>query len=204
MGIGEHAAGPRGVRKQARQIEQTIRLIQKVRWSSSPPITEFFVVRQQYHLQILAHAHGRERRGDLECPADAEPPDRRPAKAIDQVAVESYLARVRRDLATQHIEASRLSGAVGANDCNHLARIDEEGDVVHCFHATEGLPDGSNGTLAGCTHGASSTEARFEIGARHHTKGQTFWRIPTMPSGKNITASTITAPRGARQNSVTR
>ncbi len=150
------------------------------------------------------HSHGRERRGDLECPANAEPPDLRRAKTVDELAVEAYLTRVRRDLATQHIEAGRLSGAVGANDCNHLARINEEGDVVHRFHATKGLPDGSNSEFAGDTHGASPTETRLEIGMRRHTKGQIFWSIPTMPRGKNMMASTITTPRGARQNSVVR
>ena len=75
VAIGEFAAGPLGIAAHADEIEQPSGLLARELRRRGPEIEELPLVRHQRDLHVLAHRHGRKRRGDLESAPDAEPPD---------------------------------------------------------------------------------------------------------------------------------
>jgi len=96
-------------------------------------------IRHQRDLDILAHGHGRERRGDLKSAADAEPPDRAWLLAYGILAQQIDPAAVGNVLAVEHVEAGALAGAVGADQRQNLAGAEFERDAAHGMHAAIGL-----------------------------------------------------------------
>ena len=96
-------------------------------------------MRQQRELDVLAHGHRREGRGDLERPADAHPRDGPRRQPVDPRAGQGHGPGVGRELPVDEIEARRLAGAVGADQRDQLAGGHGERDVVHHVVAAEGL-----------------------------------------------------------------
>ncbi len=94
-------------------------------------------VRDQRQLDVLAHRQRGEGLGDLERAADAEAPDRIRRQADDLVAGEGHRACVGRELAADDVEASRFAGAVRADQRQHLAGGEVEGDAVDGADAAE-------------------------------------------------------------------
>src|SRR5918992_615414 len=84
------------------------------------------------------------------------------------------VARVGDELAIQHVEAGGLSGAVGADDGNHLASGDVEGHVAYRLHAAVRL--------------------RELLYRENH-----LLKAPPTPAGKARTRTRITSPMAARQ-----
>jgi len=88
-------------------------------------------------LHVLDDLHRSEGRGDLEGAADAQTPDCVRRHADDVATVEQHAARVRPELAVDHVEAGGLAGAVRADHRQQLAGVQRETDVVDGPHAAE-------------------------------------------------------------------
>src|SRR5262249_39054417 len=123
---------------------------------------------------------------------DTEPPDRARLEPADAAIAEPDVARVRRELAVDHVEAGRFAGAVRPDQRQELALGDVEADVVD---------------------GAQAAERLCQVAHREHAHGRVEGRAlrdsklvspPTTPPGKASTRSRITPPSSARQYSVCR
>ena len=144
------------------------------------------------HLHIFAHAERGEGGGDLEGPADAQPPYGARPQAHDIAAGQPHDAGIGHELTVQHVEAGAFAGAVGPDQGQHLARRDGEGDVGHRLDAAEGLVQ-SFDLEDGVAHARASFQRRNSA-----------FRPPTSPCGKSSTISRMMPPMTARQNSVCR
>ena len=96
-------------------------------------------MRHQRDLHVLAHGHGRERRGDLEGAADAEPPDLARRMAGRVLAEQHDAAAVRALLAVEHVEARALARAVRADQRQDFAGPQRKGDPAHGMDAAIGF-----------------------------------------------------------------
>src|SRR5712691_1188429 len=150
---------------------------------------DFAVVAHERELDVLGHRQRAEGGGDLERAPDAEAPDIARRHAGDAAAGEDDVAAVGHELAVDHVEASRLAGAVGADQRQELAVADLEADAVDRAHAAERLFEVADGEDA---------HADFLRVAKRRPSA------PTMPPGNASTRSRITAPSKPRQNSVCR
>ena len=146
------------------------------------------VVGEERHLHVLAHGERGEGLGDLERPADSEPPDppRRPAGDVG--AQRHHAAGVGADLAHQHVEAGRLAGPVRADQRHQLARRHGERHAVHGAHAAEAL--GEPVRLQDRRHAGSS--APLARDSRSRAK-------PAIPCGKARTRPMMVRPSSRRQ-----
>ncbi len=75
VAVREHAGRPVGLRLHADLIEQVERVVASMVGSTTEERPDPLVGRQQRHLHVLDDRQRRERLGDLERAADAEPPD---------------------------------------------------------------------------------------------------------------------------------
>ncbi len=87
--------------------------------------------------QILPDAHVREQLDRLEGPGQPGPcpPYRRPSG--DGLPVEQHLARRRLGEAGDDVQQGRLARAIGADQPQHLARLNAQVDVAERLHPTE-------------------------------------------------------------------
>jgi hypothetical protein len=105
----------------------------------TPEMKRFARVRDQGHLHVLDHGHRAEGRRHLEGAADTEPPDLARRQAGNVFALAQYLAAIGRQLAVDHVEAGRFSGAVRADHGEEFALADLEADIANGVHAAEGF-----------------------------------------------------------------
>ena len=123
------------------------------------------MVRLQGHLDVLEHGQRREGRGDLEGAAHSSAPDRVGREPGETLALEAHLARVRPELARQHVEQGGLAGAVGTDEGTDLAARHDQVHRGHGLDAAERLRE----------------PARLEHGRGH---GPLQRSEPAMPRGK--------------------
>src|SRR4051794_25821445 len=160
-------------------------------------------MRHQRDLDVLAHRHGREGRGDLEGAPDPKPPHRARLAAGDVLARKADTAGIRHSLAVQHIEAGALARAVGADQCEDLAGPHRERYAAHRMDAAIGFGQAFDIKQCG-RHAHSAVSMRdlrmadFGCGRRLRIASH----IPTMPFGNATTISTITAPSTSFDRSV--
>ena len=102
--------------------------------------------------ELGAHRHLAVERGPLGRVADQAA--RRERRRGEVVPVDERLARGRREDARQHAERRRLAGAVRAEEPDHLAARDVEGDVVDGGASAEAL-----GEVPGLDHPTASRAA---------------------------------------------
>ena len=90
---------------------------------------------------VLEHRHRREELDVLERSRDAAPDDPVRRRAEQALAVERDLAGLRAVEASDHVEGSRLAGAVRADQAGDLALLHLERDVVQRDDAAEAARD---------------------------------------------------------------
>ena len=103
--------------------------------------------------------------------------------------IAAAIAGIGQELPVDHVEASRLAGAVGADQRQELAFAHVEADAVDGAHAAERFSQRMDREHA---HGEARLLAR------------NLAIVPTMPPGNTKTSSRMTAPSSARQYSVCR
>ena len=137
-------------------------------------------LRAQPH--VLEHREVREDARDLHRPRDARPgpPRRRPPRHVR--ALPPDLAAARRKQPGEQVDAGRLAGAVGADECPELAGADREVDPVDGHQAAE-----LSGQLARLERDLAHAAARLPCQARH---------TPASPRGKNRTMRISRMPTG--------
>ena len=95
VAVGEFAAGPLRMAAHADQFQQRERLGPRETPASTPQIEQPPPCDDQRDLDVLAHRHRGEGRGDLEGAADTQPPDDARRLAGDVLAVQADAAGVR-------------------------------------------------------------------------------------------------------------
>ena len=162
-------------------------------------------MRHQRDLHVLAHGHGRERRGDLEGASDAEPPDlaRRLARGV--LAQQRDPAAVGNLLAVEHVEAGALARAVRADQRQDLAGFQRKGDAAHGMHAAIGFGQAFDRQQCGCA--AHSADSMREASTAGCGDARVYVSLivsitPTMPLGKATTISTMKPPSTSFDQSV--
>src|SRR6185312_5862249 len=188
VAVSEFAARAVGRATHADLLEQIERTLAIARSGRLPQAVGLTGVRDQCHLHILDHRHRGEGRRDLERAADAAPPHLARRQAGDVRAFEQDLARVRRELAVDHVEAGGLAGAVRTDHGEEFARVDRETRFVDGVHAAERFAERADGE-----HGHGARLLRSSAAA-----------APTMPCGKASTSTRMMTPSSARQYSVWR
>src|SRR5215813_5521939 len=94
-------------------------------------------MRNQRHLHIFADCHRAEGRGNLESTSDTEPPDYARLKPGDVISLKWNFARVGLELPVDHVETSRLAGAIRADHGEEFTLRDVETNIVDRAHAAE-------------------------------------------------------------------
>src|SRR5262249_52909290 len=159
-------------------------------------------MRDQRDLDILAHGHGRECRGDLKGAADAEPPDRARLQADGLLAEKMDRAPVRRDLSVEHVEAGAFSRAIRADQRQDLAGIQFERHGAYGVNAAIGFAQILDRQQ--CAHSAASMrEVRSaDLADAERRRSRIVSNVPTMPLGKATTIRTMKAPSTSLDQSV--
>ncbi len=205
IAIGEFAAGPLGIAAHADQFEQAAGFLARELRRRGPHIEQLPAIRHQRDLDVFAHRHGREGRGDLEGAADAEPPDLARLLAGGIAAEQIDAAGAGGGLAVQHIEAGAFAGAVGADQRQDFAGLQRERHVAHGVHAAIGFAEAFDRQQ--CGRGAhSALSIRDFSSAGFGSSGRRRLRkvssMPTMPFGNATTISTMTPPSTSFERSV--
>src|SRR5690606_27082882 len=195
VAVGEHRARPSGVLPHPNGREEFIGALDELRAGDPPGIAQAAMMREQRHLDVLAHRHRTEGRGDLEGAPDTEPPDPSWRHADRIPAQNADGADIGRQLAHQHVEAGRLAGPVRPDQRDDLAGRHFQADVVDRDDAAEGP--------------AQAGHLEQRLPARHaHRPSSTGIRrariAPAMPAGNSRTSSRMTPPSKARQYWVSR
>ena len=187
VAVGQHAGAAGGLVAEADLVEELVGFGHEQGAGGAPALGETAGGGDEGHLDVLADGHAGEARGDLEGAADAAAPDGAGRQAGDGPASQGHGPGVRPELAADHVEAGGLAGAVGADEGEHLAGCDGEGDGLDGGDATPGFAEVFDGEDA---HAARRVQRR--------------WAAPAIPAGNSTTSRTMAAPRAARQRSVAR
>ena len=173
-------------------------------WRRGPEIEQLPVIGHQRDLDVFAHRHGRERRGDLEGASDAEPPDRARLLAGGVLAEQIDPAGAGHGLAVEHVEAGAFSGAVGTDQRQDFAGLQLERHAAHGMHAAIGFAQAFDRQQCGCdAHSAVSIgDARIAVGDCGRRRCRMVSSTPTMPFGNATTIRTMTPPSTSLDRSV--
>ena len=139
IAIGELTARTFCVTVHTDEFQQTTGLLSCEPWRRGPKVEELPAIRHQRHLNVLAHRHGRECRGDLEGTSNAQPPDRAWFLAGGVLAEQIDPARAGNRLPVEHIEARALAGAVGADQRQDFPAFQRERYAAHGTDAAIGF-----------------------------------------------------------------
>ena len=139
IAIGEFAAGALGIAAHADQFEQAAGFVAREFRRRMPHVEQRAAMRHQRDLDVFAHGHGRECRGDLKGAPDPEPPDRARLLAGDVFAEQADAAGVGNVLAVEHVEAGAFSRAVGADQRQDFAGPQRERHAAHGMDAAIGF-----------------------------------------------------------------
>lgn len=206
IAVSQFTARPLCIATDADQFEQPVRLAALKIRRRAPDIENLVGIGNQCHLHVLAHRHGRKRRGDLEGAADPKPPHSARRPAGDIFAEQTHAAAIRRLLAVEHIEACALARAVRADQRDDFAGCDRERNAAHRMHAAVGLCQILNRQQCGChTHSApSACEARGNARLKNGRRplSTRLPKVPAMPLGNATTIRTIMPPSTSFDNSV--
>ncbi len=135
--IGEDRAGTFRLLHDPDPREQFFGCCAVKRRGAAPQPRQLPVMRKQRHLNVFAHGHRSECRGDLKCAADSHAPDLARLAADRFRTADSDRATVRGQLPVHHVEAGRLAGSVRADHGEQLALAHVERDILDGANATE-------------------------------------------------------------------
>ncbi len=106
------------------------------------PAARAAVAPEQY---VLLHAHAAEQRKILEGAANAQVGDAVTRQALERLTIEHDRAALEVVQPGQAVEQRRLSGAVGADQADDLARVHVEGNAVEGDDTAEAHADVQDG-----------------------------------------------------------